>query len=90
MDIAEQLGTFTIDVAQEHQQDIFDLEAAMDQLVDGLMDEDVPIYVWDAIAMLRMTLDTMQFRATITPSMIHKFAPNTHQSTNDVVDVDEK
>jgi len=80
MDNAEQLGTFAINVTQEHLQDLFDIECAMDQLVEGLMDEEVPPYVWEAISAIRTSLDTMQFRTTITPSIIHRFAPKTHQS----------
>jgi hypothetical protein len=80
MNITEQLGTFAIDVAQEHQQDIFELEDSIDQIVDGLMGEDVSIQIWDGLAIVRETLDRMQFRAAITPSLLHKFAPNTHRS----------
>jgi hypothetical protein len=89
MDMTEQLGTFAIDVELEHQQDLFDLEDAMDQLVDSLVDEEVAPYTWDAISYLRDTLDRLQFRALITPFTIHHFAPNTHKAMEEPLVVEE-
>jgi len=84
MNTTEQLGTFSIDVNQEHQQDLFDLEFFLDQLVDSLLDENAPIIVWDTIAEIRRTVDNMEYRAAITPSEIKKFSPITHQPDDEL------
>jgi len=80
MDITEQLGTIAIDMSQDNQQDIYNIEDAMDQLVEVLMHEDLPVFAWEALSTIRESLDNLQFRTTVVSQSIHSIVPNTHQS----------
>lgn len=79
MDQEQKLGTFMINVNQDHLQDVFDIEDCLDQIMEVVLDEEINCPdMWIALQLMRERLDDMRERTLVTPQYVREVT-DTHQ-----------